>query len=167
VKTLTDVDRSKVNLQPEQVTVSWLVSREPPRDLPEDARVPPIETQTYRVSAALVAFKIEADHDFHIVIADLQNPTDTMIVEMPDPACKSVCASPALGEIRQARQDFVTHCGEPTPKLRRFRKRVSVTVMGVGFFDFLHGQTGVADNGIELHPVMKIEFPTGPNDCAG
>ena len=26
-------------------------------------------------------------------------------------------------------------------------------VTGVAFFDFLHGQTGVAPNGIELHPV--------------
>ncbi len=40
-----------------------------------------------------------------------------------------------------------------------------VTVEGVGFFDFLHGQTGVADNGVELHPVLDIEFPTDTNDC--
>ncbi len=33
----------------------------------------------------------------------------------------------------------------------------SVSVVGVGFFDFLHGQTGAAPNGIELHPVLKIE----------
>jgi len=29
----------------------------------------------------------------------------------------------------------------------------------VGFFDKVHGQTGVSQfNGIELHPVLKIEF---------
>jgi hypothetical protein len=27
---------------------------------------------------------------------------------------------------------------------------------GVAFFDFLHGQTGVAPNGIELHPVLDF-----------
>jgi hypothetical protein len=27
-------------------------------------------------------------------------------------------------------------------------------MVGVAFFDFLHGQTGVAPNGIELHPVL-------------
>ena len=27
-------------------------------------------------------------------------------------------------------------------------------ITGVAFFDFLHGQTGVAPNGIELHPVL-------------
>jgi hypothetical protein len=32
--------------------------------------------------------------------------------------------------------------------------RGSATITGVGFFDLLHGQTGVAPNGIELHPVL-------------
>jgi len=35
-----------------------------------------------------------------------------------------------------------------------------VTVTGVGFFDFLHGQTGVAPNGIELHAVLDVQFRT-------
>jgi hypothetical protein len=35
-----------------------------------------------------------------------------------------------------------------------------VTVTGVGFFDFLHGQTGVAPNGIELHAVLDVQFGT-------
>jgi hypothetical protein len=29
-------------------------------------------------------------------------------------------------------------------------------VTGVAFFDFLHWQTGVAPNGIELHPVLDF-----------
>jgi hypothetical protein len=29
-----------------------------------------------------------------------------------------------------------------------------VTITGVGFWDAKHGQTGVAPNGIELHPVL-------------
>ena len=44
-------------------------------------------------------------------------------------------------------------------RLARF-ERISgtVTVTGVGFFDVLHGQTGVAPNGIELHPVLAINI---------
>jgi hypothetical protein len=33
-----------------------------------------------------------------------------------------------------------------------------VTLRGLGFFDFAHGQDGVAPNAIELHPVISIEF---------
>jgi hypothetical protein len=35
---------------------------------------------------------------------------------------------------------------------------VSVRITGVGFFDKVHGQMGVAANGIELHPVLALEF---------
>jgi hypothetical protein len=31
-------------------------------------------------------------------------------------------------------------------------------VRGVGFFDRIHGQTGIAPNGIELHPILGICF---------
>jgi hypothetical protein len=35
---------------------------------------------------------------------------------------------------------------------------VPVHVTGIGFFDFIHGQTGVAPNGVELHPVLSISL---------
>jgi hypothetical protein len=31
------------------------------------------------------------------------------------------------------------------------------TLTGVRFFDFKHGQTGVADNAVELHPVFGFK----------
>ena len=34
----------------------------------------------------------------------------------------------------------------------------TVTVTGFGFFDTIHGQNGVAANGIELHPILQICF---------
>lgn len=45
----------------------------------------------------------------------------------------------------------------PTP----FMSQIPATkarVTGVGFFDTVHGQTGVAPSGIELHPLLKIEW---------
>lgn len=35
---------------------------------------------------------------------------------------------------------------------------VPARVTGIGFFDRMHGQTGVAPNVIELHPILKIEW---------
>jgi hypothetical protein len=32
----------------------------------------------------------------------------------------------------------------------------TATITGVAFFDVIHGQCGVAPNGIELHPVVKF-----------
>ena len=39
---------------------------------------------------------------------------------------------------------------------------VPIQITGVGMFDFLHGQTGVAPNGIELHPILDISFTSAP-----
>ena len=39
--------------------------------------------------------------------------------------------------------------------------RSTATITGVGFFDVLHGQTGVAPNGIELHPVIGFTLLSG------
>ena len=38
---------------------------------------------------------------------------------------------------------------------------LTVTVRGVGFFDYSHGQIGVAPNAIELHPILQICFGQG------
>ncbi len=36
-----------------------------------------------------------------------------------------------------------------------------ITVVGPAFFDFLHGQDGLAPNGIEIHPVLAIGVGAG------
>ena len=153
VKTLSDADRDKVNFAPKEATVGWLVSQQPPASLPADRRVAPVERQTYKVRALYVGHKLEADEDFHIVIADGEDPSKTMIAEIPSPDCAGACASGHAEEFRKARA-VIMGLGDQVPP-------VTLLVTGVGFFDFLHGQTGGAPNGIELHPVLKIELEPG------
>src|SRR5438046_6834623 len=117
--------------------------------LSADQRIGPIETQTYKVRARLISYKLEQDGDFHIVIADVEDPGKTMIAEIPSPDCAGACASAHVEEFRRARAVIM--------EISNQASSVSVVVTGVGFFDFLHGQTGAAPNGIELHPVLKIE----------
>lgn len=156
VKTLSDPDSSAVNFSPQDTTVAWLVSLDAPRPLPPHGRVAPIETQVFQVTAFLIGVSEEEDRDFHIVIADLADPSKTMIVEIPSSVCSGACASSHVAEFEEARATVVGTLGEPSARFKRVSQRVVVT--GVGFFDFLHGQTGVARNGIELHPVLRIEF---------
>jgi hypothetical protein len=63
--------------------------------------------------------------------------------------------SPLSAGIANAREKFDARLTALT-----FFQTVSipVRVTGVGFFDFEHGQTGVAPNAIELHPVLDISF---------
>jgi hypothetical protein len=59
---------------------------------------------------------------------------------------------------------ITTPAGEGAqPTFKTKIRTAKATLIGVGFFDHLHGQTGVAPNGIELHPVLSIEFVKGGN----
>jgi hypothetical protein len=103
VKTLSDASAAGVNLAATPVTVDWLVSQAQPAVLPEDQRISPVEDHAYVVNARLVGFKLEDDEDIHIVIADLNNPAETMIVEIPSSDCSGACFSTHLAEFVQAR----------------------------------------------------------------
>ncbi len=47
----------------------------------------------------------------------------------------------------------------PIPTFQTAVKPTSARITGIGFFDRAHGATGAAPNVIELHTVLKIEFP--------
>jgi hypothetical protein len=162
VKTLSDVEAACVDFTPKHTTVSWLLAQEPPEHLREQARSGTIECQVWELTGRLEEFKEEDDGDFHIVLADLEKPDLTMIVEMPDPSCANVCDSPHRDEIVRARDSFTGVFGLPTKKFQRMIQTPIVTVTGVGFFDFKHRQTGLAPNGIELHPVIGFEVQNVP-----
>jgi hypothetical protein len=161
VKTLSDPDVGQVNFTAQNTTVDELRSLTKPASLPPDNRIPPTEETTFRLTAQVEQMKLEDDHDVHLVIADLINPADTMIVEFPDIACDGAAQSTHKTEMAQARQEFISLFGQPSAS--HFTNiGGTVVITGVGFFDFLHGQTGVAPNGIELHPVLSIAIAASP-----
>lgn len=153
VKTLSDPDRERVHLDPVDATIEQLVGMVQPEGTSDLTRAAPVEVTVYRVEARLVALYGENDGDFHLVLASPRDPTVTMIAEVPDPECSGACASgfaEVYARVRQMLMDRLnSHQSEARPLVR---------VAGVGFFDYIHGQRGVAPNGIELHPVLAVEF---------
>jgi hypothetical protein len=159
VKTLSDLDVGLVNFTPQDSTVDTLRALTKPASLPNDNRIAPTEETTFRLTAHVEQMKLEDDHDIHLVIADLSSASDTMIVEFPDVACDGAAQSAYKSQMAAARQQFVNLFGQPSAS--HFTTISGTVVMtGVGFFDFLHGQTGVAPNGIELHPALSIALAT-------
>lgn len=73
---------------------------------------------------------------------------------MPDPDSAGAGASGFATVYAQMRQKRLDYLNSP-----RSEARPLVWITGVGFFDYVHGQRGVAPNGIELHPVLDVEFP--------
>jgi hypothetical protein len=100
---------------------------------------------------------IKSTYYFPFMLAQNHKKTgNTMISEIPSPACVG-SSSVLLPGIQNAHSEFDALY---TATSSSQTANVSVTVTGVGFFDFLHGQTGVAPNGIELHAVLDIQFGT-------
>jgi hypothetical protein len=163
VKLGRDVDARKIALDPVTVTIAELVLRSAPRPLPGSRRVTDernTERTVYTIHATITGYRLELDGDYHVVISDEHG--QTMIVELPDPGCAATGAWPE--QIRTARVAFrqllADHrLASPAAKLRSVA--VEVVVTGVGFYDRVHGQTGVARNGVELHPVLAIEAGGG------
>ena len=156
VKTGTDADRASITLQSTTPTTIVALGALPaPSSLPANNRVAPTEDTVYQIHATLTQYKMEADSDYHLVLSD--GSGHTMIAEIPDPACVGA-TSPLTSSIQKARGEFDAKYTVTTS----FKTaNTAVTVTGVGFFDFLHGQTGVAPNGIELHSVLDFQFGTG------
>jgi len=162
VKTLSDRDAGRVNLTPQAGSVAELRALPTPSRRPANARVAPTELTTFSIVAQVVEFKIEEDRDVHLIVADPADPTATMIVEFPDAAgCSGAIRSAEAERMRSTRAELVSSLGQPsTTAFRPVGGQVRIT--GVAFFDFLHGQRGVAPNGIELHPVLQFERLSSP-----
>ncbi len=166
IKTLSDPAARQVDFTPQEATVKQLYGFPAPTS---GLTRNPSETHTYTVHARLVGYKIEfdaqantGDHDFHIVIQDMNGP-ETMVVEIPDSHCVGVCTSLKRGAIVQARADFQNGITKrPEAGFFALANPVEVDVTGVLFFDFAHGQTGLAQNCVELHPVLDFKFSSKP-----
>ena len=104
--------------------------------------------------ARLLEFKLEPDDDIHLVIADPLTG-ETMIAEFPAPICTHGALPGTRTKMQKARVVLVNSCGFPPNSLYQL-VHGTATIDGVGFFDRLHGQAGVAPNGIELHPVLRF-----------
>ncbi len=156
VKTGTDADVGLVNLNSStNTTIANLRSPAAPNPIPANNRVSPWETTEWVLNATLTEYKLESDSDYHLVLQDSGGLT--MIVEIPSPTCVGA-GSPFLAGITNARNEFNAKFTATTSFQTA---NIPVQVKGVGMFDFLHGQTGVAPNGMELHPVLDIIFNPG------
>src|SRR5437762_594962 len=153
IKTGTDSQAPSINLSTYiSTTIYNMWSSVQPSSLPANSRIAPRELNQYRLSGTLTKYKRETDSDYHLVIQD--GSGRTMIVEIPSINCVGG-GSPFGTGISHARAQFDARL---TATSTMKTTSLPITIKGIGFWDFLHGQTGVAPNGIEVHPVLDITF---------
>jgi hypothetical protein len=158
VKTGSDKDRYKVDKTTIDTSISHLRSLPTPSSFPsyyQDHRFRGAERHTWTLkSVHLTQYKIEDDYDIHLVIKNRYGKS--MIAEIPRPACVPDW-SLWKSQIAAARRAFLAH--DPASTDWKYVSQ-RITLRGLGFFDEIHDVTGQAPNGIELHPVTRVYFPS-------
>jgi hypothetical protein len=157
VKTGADATRHQVERTAWNTSVRYLRSLHPPSHFGSYAhshRIKWPEFHTWRLRHAFLVKAIrEDDRDLHLVLRN--HAGKTMIAEIPSPSCVSG-RSLWKTQIRRARRSVTRRYMITSYYWTHIRRYVSIK--GLGFFDEVHGQTGVAPNGIELHPVTRIRW---------
>lgn len=149
---MRDSMANQVALRPVKATVTHLRALPVPAKITNDLPRQESERSTYSVSAWLIGYKHEADSDYHLVVSEVGDTRKTMIAEMPDPKC-----APRMAAKLKSERDALLAMGHGSgSKLYRFPKPIPVELVGVLFFDKIHGQSGVAPNGVELHPLLSF-----------
>ena len=162
IKTGSDSAVGQVNMAPQDTTIVNLRGIPVPAGFgsssPRFTYAGSPEIQNFRLTnITLQQYKLENDSDYHLVILD--GAGNSMIAEIPYPGC--LTGSSWTTQITNSRNAFDARYAVTTSFQTA---NDTVTITGAGFFDLLHGQTGVAPNGIELHSVLSICW--GLN-CAG
>jgi hypothetical protein len=152
VKTGTDADRGHVSSKVVATSEASLVKIPKPSHYPSNNRIAPTELHVFQITVTVTQYKEEADSDIHLVLRDSAN--HSMIAEIPDPRCVR-STSRWRSNIVSTRSTW-THAYPLSTSWHHIRRKV--TLRGLGFFDVPHGQTGVAPNAIELHPVIRLQL---------
>ena len=153
VKTLIDKDTSYIDFDKvTETTVSDQCDLPKPTSINNKPRLKS-ERTVYEIVGYVTDYIVEDDHDYHVVIEDPYTG-ETMVVEIVDPDCPDIINTSRYETFKEVRSWFKQHFN-PTSSFKI--KRAKVRITGVGFFDFIHGQRGMAPNGREIHPVLNIE----------
>jgi len=79
-----------------------------------------------------------------------------MVAEIPSHKCSSIQKTSRKTLFFDLGKWFVENIGYPSNKFVYLKKHIPVTITGLGFFDYVHGQIGMSSNGREIHPVLSI-----------
>lgn len=161
VKTLSDFDTSSVdfsNIIHSSVHQQILLKR--PKG--ENSFRMLSEDTVYSINCYIIAYKKQQDDkDIHLVIEDTKT-NETMVAEVMSADCRSVRKTSRYQQIKKLNEWFIENIGTATTSFYYPKSPILVTITGVGFFDAMHGQKGMALNGREIHPVLSMRLVNDP-----
>jgi hypothetical protein len=174
VRTGSDRDASFVNDERVPTTVEELAQQPRPRGLRpairrfpayQNRRAEGVERTVYVLEATIVGCKLMISQNFHLILKG--DSGQTMIASCPHPDPHFVDPSSRWAKQIAMVRSQIHEKLNPAPERRKLMNQ-RARIAGVGFFNHVHGQVGVAPNGIELSPVLEIEWlPSSEAPAAG
>jgi hypothetical protein len=161
VRTGSDPDALLVKETPVRTTVEELAAKPRPADMEtpteiypdyQNCRADDVERTIYEVWATIIAYNLQMSGNYHLNLKGKKG--QTMIACCVDPQFVDPRSRWAK-QIAAVRKEVGAKL-KPGPAWSRVSQGVRIT--GIGFFNRVHGQSGVAPNGIELTPVLSIEW---------
>lgn len=161
VKILIDTAGHRIyKLKPKPETISNLAdvnaTKRPEKNELNKGKRAETEKRKVTVTAYLIATGIEEDGDYHLVCKALYSKK-TLIAEIPAPANKKLKDFPILkADYTKARNEINDKIGTPPHQVTNLTQKRKVRITGIIFFDKMAHGNGHAENGVEIHPVIKI-----------
>lgn len=149
IKMLVDTGIKHIDFTPRRKEVNEL-AKLPKPTVKISSTLPrlPAECVTYQVNCRILEYKKEDDGDYHLIIQDISDTT-TIVAEIVDPRCEVARKSNYFKQFLFVRRAFEA-CTLSNGKV----KKGIYKIIGVAFYDKLHGAEGASANGIELHPLI-------------
>jgi len=163
VKTITDgTDKTLLSSTPEKTDITTLTKTgSAPHKLStqraSDEVLPRQSDENRQVTIDCYIYKVktnEKDRDYHLLLSsNVDCSGDHMDGEIPDPNCPNLAGFSFLKAkytaARKVALDIKTQTDAGTV--------VHVQITGVPFWDALHGASGGAPNGREIHPILYLK----------
>ena len=153
LKTLSDIQRKSVHLDPKTTTIAAIAERPFPRPVPRLRRTA-FQLQTWEVVAQVTQYRVEAG-GVRLLLFDGGSYLNAVI---PTPDCLSR-TSRARADIASAFKLFSGDCAHAARDWQSLG--AIVYVRGIGFWSQRRALRGSARNGAELHPVTGIRVVAG------
>ena len=154
--TLSDSDRTKVNLHGTATTIADIAKLVAPRHIVA-ARTTAFQRRVWKLHAVIDRYRIASNGELVLILFSI--PTGQyMDVYLPNPRCLGERARDRTGLIA-ARRQFMSHCDAVTSAWQLLG--TTVDVAGVGFWNPSKKTRGALQNGAELRPLTNLRVVSG------
>ncbi len=160
IKCLSDPGAQKINFQERrQTTVSEQAHIQKPATEPGTRHAS--EAVVYSVPCRIAGFMREGNDDILLLVTDMRT-SDTMTAVLVNPENPEVKKTGRYHLFKNVYDNFLSKY-KPEYYFQNVRDPAPVKITGIGFWNFLHNERGMAKNKRELHPVLSIEAAARTN----